>query len=893
MARELILKLGEMITDRPEIMLGGHLTENDPEYKGLSEVVTDEQAEIALAMGRRKPTTVAKLAKKMGKSEAYIQEQFDAMSKLGLLEYDWETPDRHKQWFVPHFIVGCGEYMALHQCIEEEFKPYDESGRVELFERSTFLPLTKIIHMIPPGGAGIGMHVVPVQTAVPMQTATPDAESIIKLLDRYDGVYAVAPCICRMTQARHDEATGEIEEEVCLAMGDAAKYVIETGLGHAIDRREVEATLKRCEDNGYVHQINLVDGDEKISFICNCHIGTCMALRTSQLFNTPNLSASAYRAHVDPEKCVACGKCAEICPAGAAKLGQKLCTKSGPVVYPKARTGNDHMKWTEADWNKNYRDDNQKVCHESGTSPCKAACPAHIAVQGYINLAAQGRYDEALKLIKQDNPFPAICGSICNRRCEDACMRGSIGEPVAIDEIKKFIAEQELSEKNRYIPQVRYRKGSAEPNHEKIAIIGAGPAGMSCAYFLASWGYDNITVFDKNKAPGGMLTYGIPSFRLDKKVVSAEIDVLKKMGVKFKCGVEVGRDITIDQLRKQGYMGFYVAVGAQKSAKLGISGEELTGVLGGIDFLREVNLGNELKLGKKVAVIGGGNVAMDVARTAVRMGADVTVVYRRKEENMPADPEEVAEAKAEGVKFVFENKPVEILGKDGKVSGLRTDKGEYKCSNVIAAIGQQIDWGELDTGAMEKGEKGQAAIVDARSFQTAQPDIFVGGDCFTGPKFAIDAIAAGREGAESLHRFVHRGHSLTLSRDYHEYFELDKNGVVLGIESFDAPERATVKHDAKKAKTMKNDRVTLTEEEVKKEASRCLGCGISVVDRDKCIGCGLCTTKCMFDAIRLMRDNPECTRMINIDEQMKAIIPYIAKKGTKIAIKSIKEKLGI
>ncbi len=885
--RQLICKLGAMITDRMEVKLGlEDISETSPEYTGLDPIVSDEMAEIALAMGQRKPTTAAKLAKKMRKDEAYIQDMLTKMTGIGLLEFETNKKTGQREWFVPHFVIGCGEWTALHELLESP----ETSSRIHMFDQMTFLPLKTISAMVPPGGSGVGMHALPVEKAIPSHSESIPIEHISYWLDEAEGKFAILPCVCRGTARTFGEGTGEIEDECCITLGDMADFAVETNLGHYATRQEIEELLIRCEENGYVHQINRIDGSYKVNCICNCSLGTCRAIRTSQYFNTQNMSASAFRAHVDPEKCVACGKCADVCPAGAAKLGQKLCTKSGPVSYPKAELASENH-WGEKKWNPNYRDDNSVSCHDSGTAPCKAACPAHIAVQGYIKMAAEGRYLDALKLIKQDNPFPAICGSICNRRCEDACTRGTVGNPVAIDEIKKFIASKELDEKTRYIPPKKYHKGSTEPYTEKIAIIGAGPAGMSCAYFLAEMGYGNVTVFDRNPAPGGMLMYGIPSFRLEKKVVEAEIDVLKKMGVSFRCGVEVGKDISIAQLRDEGYKGFYLAIGAQNSSKLGIPGEELEGVMGGVDLLREVSLGNKVELGKKVAVIGGGNVAMDVARTAVRLGSDVTVVYRRRECDMPADPEEVAEAKAEGVKFVFEHRPEELIGKDGKLSAIKCDKGTVECDSLLAAIGQSIDWGELDVGALSKGKK-NAAEADPVTYQTAQKDIFVGGDVYTGPKFAIDAIAAGREGAISLHRYVHPGQSLTIARDLRRYTELNKDNIVLDSACFDAPDRQTVLHDKKKALSMSDDRLVFTEEMVKAEASRCLGCGVSVIDTNRCIGCGLCTTKCRFDAIRLERDAPECSKLLTIEDKMKGIIPYITRRAAKIAIKDIKNALG-
>ena len=438
----------------------------------------------------------------------------------------------------------------------------------------------------------------------------------------------------------------------------------------------------------------------------------------------------------------------------------------------------------------------------SGTSPCKTACPAHIPVQGYLKLAAQGRYEDALDLIREENPLPAVCGRICNKRCEAECTRGAVDEAVAIDEVKRFIADHDLNQETRRIPKMVNQTG--KPFTEKIAIIGSGPAGLSCAYYLAKRGYP-VTVFDRNPVPGGMLTLGIPNFRLEKDVLNAEIDIIRAMGVEFRCGVEVGKDVTIQQLREEGYKGFYLAIGAQKSAPIGIPGEDLEGVYGGVDFLREVNLGGKPKIGKRCAVVGAGNVAMDVCRTAVRLGAKETyIIYRRSQEEMPADPEEVQEAMEEGVQFRFLSNPVEIQGESGKVTALRTEimelgepdeKGRrkpvgtgkfatIKVDSVIGAIGQRVDWGSLDIGKLIITNKGTAE-ADSLTYQTAEPDIFVGGDDYTGPSFAINAIAAGKEAAISLHRFVHHGQTLTMGRDRRIYRALDKEHVQLDVASFD------------------------------------------------------------------------------------------------------------
>ena len=896
MAREILFDLGKMITDRLPYKFGvKRLTEEDPEYIILDRACSnDEIAEVMLKMGLRKPKTTAEIAKLTGKSEERIVELLTDAAMHGIVEYNWENPQHEKQWYVQLFVPGIAEMTNM---VLDQVEKYPELA--ESFNKMTFLPLEGKTHLMPPGGNGIGMHVIPVEKAINATNTSISIEHISHWLDKYEGSLSVGYCSCRNARRLYGEGSGEIQDDCCIGLGDFATYLVETGKGRPITKQEALEICQRAEDNGYVHQVTNIDGQDKIFGLCNCDLGVCFALRTSQYFNTPNMSASSFRAHVNKDNCVACGKCVEVCPAGAVKLGQKLCTKNGEVQYPKQELPG--LKWGKDKWNPNYVVDNRKNCHESGTAPCKTACPAHIAIQGYIKLAKEGRYLDALKLIKQDNPFPSVCGYVCNRRCEDACTRGALDKALAIDEIKKFIAEQDLKSEERYIPERLYRRPIDKPYEQKVAIIGAGPAGLSCAYYLARMGYENVTVFDRNPQPGGMLVMGIPSYRLDRAALKGEIDVLEKMGVHFQMNTEVGKDVTIEELRAQGYKGFYVAIGAQKSSKLNIPGEELQGVFGGVDFLREVNLGNKPEVGKKCAVIGGGNVAMDVCRTAVRLGAETYVVYRRGEDEMPADKEEVAEAKEEGVKFCFLNAPVELLGTDGKVCGLKVElmelgepdeKGRRKpvgtgkfetieVDSVIAAVGQAIDWGTLDVGALVTGKKGNA-VADAVTYQTAQSDIFVGGDVYTGPKFAIDAIAAGREGAESLHRFVNDGQSLTVGRNLREFYELNKDELVFGIDCFDRPARQPILHDVKKARSFEHDRLTFTEEQVKAEASRCLGCGVSVVDPNRCIGCGLCTTRCMFDAIHLERDVPEASNMIRCEDKVAPLLKNVAKKSINI-----------
>ncbi len=890
--RDLIIKLGQKITDR----IGHKVTVDDPEYWGLAGIVTDEMAEVALKMKVRKPVTFEQLMKLTGKNKEELEPIVERMAIVGLVEYNWENERREKQYVLPPFVPGSAEFTNMN---EKQLEEHPELG--QFFNNMTRLPLEKVTPMVPPGGAGIGMHVIPVEKAISMENKTAAVEHISHWLKKYNGKYAASPCSCRMSRKTYDEGCADDPGDWCIAVGDMADYVVETQKGgRYITYDEVMDILKRAEDNGFVHQITNIDGKDKIFAICNCNVNVCYALRTSQLFNTPNMSRSAYVARVTTEDCVACGKCVEYCPVGAVKLGQKLCTKDGTVTYPKHELP-DATSWGPEKWDEDYRDNNRINCYDTGTAPCKTACPAHIAVQGYLKKAAQGKYTEALALIKKDNPFPAICGHICNRRCEDACTRGTIDQAVAIDEVKKFIAEQDLKAETRYVPEI-IPPTTGRLFDEKVAIIGAGPAGLSCAYYLALKGY-KPTVFEKNEKPGGMLVYGIPSFKLEKDIVDAEIDIIRELGVDIRCGVEIGKDITLDELRGQGYKAFYVAIGCQGGRMAGIPGEDADGVMTAVDFLRTVGQDETYEVEGRTVVVGGGNVAIDVARTSGRCGAsEVTMYCLESREIMPASVEEVEEAEAEGVQIHCGWGPKEILKENGKVTGIVFKKcisvfdGEGRfapmynedetvtvpCERVFLSIGQSIQWGSLLDGSKVEFGRGNGPVADRLTYQTKEPDIFVGGDVYTGPKFAIDAIAAGREGAISIHRYVQPRSSLTIGRNRREFIELDKEN--LKVEQYDNSSRQIPGTDETidRHKSFRDAKQTFTEEQVKIETARCLGCGASVVDENKCIGCGLCTTKCEFDAIHLYRERPECSNMWKTEDKMKAILPYAAKRAIKI-----------
>ncbi|SCX96905.1 MULTISPECIES: FAD-dependent oxidoreductase [Pseudobutyrivibrio] len=898
-----ILKLGKVITDRAKIKLGlQKVTKYDPEYWAVANLApTKEIAELALSMGGiRKPKTFSQLLAITGLDEKTLNERLEQASYTGLLEWNYENEAHEKQWVLPMFVPGSAEFSNMNQ---DFLKEHPEMGR--FFERMSRLPLEGLTHMVPPGGAGIGMHVIPVEEAISMEQEAIGLEKISYWLDKYEGKYAKSPCSCRLSRKTYNEGCADDPEGWCIAVGDMADYVVETNKGgEYITKEEALAIFKQAEDNGFVHQITNIDGENKIFAICNCNVNVCYALRTSQLFNTPNMSRSAYVAHVTAEDCVACGKCVENCPAGAVKLGQKLCKADGSeVTYPKQVLPTE-KKWSTDEWNDDYRDTNRINCYDTGTAPCKTACPAHIAIQGYLRMAAQGRYKEALALIKQDNPLPAICGRVCNRRCEAACTRGTVDEAIAIDEVKRFLAEMDLKAETRYIPKkiVPSQKGEFT---EKVAIIGAGPAGLSCAYYLALKGY-KPTIFEKSKYPGGMLRYGIPSFVLENNVIDAEIDIIKELGVDIKCGVEVGKDISLDELRSQGYKAFYVAIGCQGGNKPGVPGDDAIGTATAVDFLHEVSENEAYDIKGDLVVIGGGNVAIDVARSARRVGNEkVSMFCLETRDIMPASPEEIEIVEAEGVELNCGWGPKEVLVDEaGAVKGIvlkkctrvKDETGRFapeydendtitvECKHVIFSVGQRSVYGDLFKGSKVVIDRGPKA--DALTYQTDEPDIFVGGDMYTGPKFAIDAIAAGREGAISIHRFVQPNSSLTIGRNRRDFIELDKDD--LHIDDYDHSPRqipGVSKTTVDGELSFRDKTVEFTEEQIKVETARCLKCGASVVDENKCIGCGVCTTKCEFDAIKLYREHPECSKMTPSEDKLKYVLPYGFKQRVKVAFK--------
>lgn len=495
------------------------------------------------------------------------------------------------------------------------------------------------------------------------------------------------------------------------------------------------------------------------------------------------------------------------------------------------------------------------------TSSCKVGCPAHINIQAYVSLAAKGRYQDALQLIKKASPFPSICGRVCPHPCEASCKRDQIDKPVAIHSIERFIADLDLNAEKRYAPEIKEKRA------EKVAIVGSGPAGLSCAYYLAQEGY-RVTIFEKAPVLGGMLATGIPAYRLPREIVEAEIQLICNMGVTMKTGIEVGKDTTIARLRMEGFNAFFVAIGAQECRRLNVEGEDLKGVYSGLDYLRQVNLGKPATLGKDVAVIGGGNVAMDAVRSARRLGSgNAFILYRRSIEEMPSRPEEIQACQEEGIPINVLTQPVRFISENGRVKAIQCIKtrlaepdesgrrspvpipgSEFtmKVDAVINALGQETDWSCLTPECACTLTGWGTMRVDPLTLQSEDPDIFAGGDATRGPKSVIEAIADGRQAALSIDRYL-KGQNLRLGRgtELKAIAEPRK-------EKYDPAIRAQMPclEPQARLKSFNEVELGLTDEAAVQEARRCITCG------------SCCVQACPYD---IMQFNQDMTKAVKCD----------------------------
>jgi NADH-quinone oxidoreductase subunit F len=480
------------------------------------------------------------------------------------------------------------------------------------------------------------------------------------------------------------------------------------------------------------------------------------------------------------------------------------------------------------------------VCQALFRAPCQHTCPVELDIPGYVSLIKEGKFVEAYRLIKQRNPLPAVCGRVCHHPCEFKCNRAQVDEPIAIKDLRRFVVDYAFDSGIEYVPRVKERK------EERVAIIGAGPAGLSAAWDLALEGY-RVTVFEALPVAGGMLAVAIPEYRLPKDILRKEIQEIEKLGVDIKLNTPVN---DVEALLKDGYKAVFIATGAHKGEKMGISGEDLGGVHDAIEFLREVNLGKKIRVGQRVVIIGGGNSAIDSARVALRKGAEeVHVFYRREKKDMPAIVEEIEAAEEEGIYFHFLTAPSRILGSGGKVTGLECirmglkefdrsgrktpypiEGSEYVVDTdmVIEAIGQRPDTSFIKGGGIQTG-RGGTVVADRRTLATGRKGVFAGGDAVTGPKTAIEAIAAGQRAACSIRRYL-QGQELSPLVERNGYEPIAYSSTPLSDE--ETREKARIKTPelplTDRKTSFKEVTSSYNPEEAREEASRCLRCDLEV-----------------------------------------------------------------
>lgn len=538
--------------------------------------------------------------------------------------------------------------------------------------------------------------------------------------------------------------------------------------------------------------------------------------------------------YIDLSKCTGCGECADVCPVDLLDGYNEGLAMKRATYKPYAQAVPGAFAIEKGD-----------------TAPCRLACPANLNVQGYVQMVKEGKYRQALEIIMEDLPLPGVLGRVCPHECEDACRRCEVDYPVAIRNLKRLAADM--------VDPREIEIECAPKRDEKVAIIGSGPAGLSAAYQLARQGF-GATIFEALEKPGGMLRVGIPDHRLPPEVLDKDIEVITNLGVEIKTNTRLGKDITIDGLLADGYSAVYLAMGAHQGTRLNMPNEEADGVRQGVDFLRELNLTGKTAVGKKVAVIGGGNVAIDVSRSAVRMGADVTIVYRRTRAEMPAWEEEIVEAEKEGVTLQYLKSPKEVLVDNGKVAGLRcismelsepdesgrrrpvpVDGSEHdlEFDQIVLAIGQRPDTGCLNTDGTINLERWGGINVDPVTYQTGRAGVFAGGDVQTGPDIAIGAIAAGKEAAISISRYIN-GEDVAAGRQKRQ----PDNPDYRPVPSVEKRARAAMPElpEEKRQGNFAEVELGFSEEAGRAEAGRCINCGY-------CCECYQCVATCQAGAI--------------------------------------------
>jgi NADPH-dependent glutamate synthase beta subunit-like oxidoreductase len=773
---------------------------------------TPEEAEAALILGPA-PRSLSELVQSSGRDREALHTILEQMADKALVYKQTKTKDGVTEEMYRLFPTAVGLWETSfakgeRNPTQEKLGHYWQQYYVEGWGEEM------VSQGIP------FLRVIPVATSIAPDREIYSYEKASELLKKWEYI-CVLHCPCRMSAALDGKGCGK-PTETCFHFGNLAKFFVEKGFAREVTQQEALEILDMTDKAGLIHSV--VNAKEMGVSMCSCCTCCCTQYRAVEEFGRPMaVEKSRFAAEVDVDKCLACRRCEQRCMPSAFSL--KEVKKEGD--------GDRHMP------------------------PCEEACPAGINVPGYVALIGAGRELEAYNLILKNNPFPAVCGRVCTHPCELQCTRNKVDKSVAIRHLKRYITDTVFE---NYTPEA---VKALPKNGKSVGIIGAGPSGLSCGYYLSLLGYD-VDVYESQPIAGGVLAYGIPEYRIPRAVLEKEIKMIEKAGVKIHLNTEIGKDVHFDQLRKK-HNALYIAIGTQSSKMAGIPGEDLSGVHNGLDFLRAVSLGNAPEVGKKVVVIGGGNVAVDTALTALRKGAQkVSIVCLEQRNEMPAFEEDILEALEDGIELINGFGPRRFLGSNGKVSAVEfmrctrvfdengafvpiydpADSCTLESDTVIVSIGQAPD-----LSFAEGLSTGGRLAADPITHMTSMEGVFAGGDLVRGSNVAIAAIADGKNTARSIDIYLGGKGELNTG------IEVDIPEPDLTVLPY-LGDRYPLERLDKSIRVCSFDEVVqgYSRENAIGEAKRCLRCDKRLrefVDQQKCMGCGLCVAPCPGEAISL------------------------------------------
>ncbi len=894
MLRKKIIRLAKLFNGK--LSRYYQINGRSPEYQILANLLTDKQADVVLAAGLRKVRTVSALSRRSGYVTEDIVRISGELAQLGFFS-SW-VEDGVRKYYADAFVPA-----TMMNVLTNEVTVANHPEVAELFDRY----IARMDDMFPANRAvGTGMvRVIPAAASISDKNSSDSGEdgsnSEESVVSDYDKLsyyldnaskLCVSSCACAVARRVECEGDGTIENGLCLHLDRQAEYYIETGRGREITRNEALRLLRRTDSIGLIHTLVNTYAKGKALTICTSSYSTCLGLRGAIDKGTFVSVASNFIAE-RKDGCVACGKCMSSCPTNAIRMSSRFSLIDVQSILSPMRKNERNDEGVD------YRERFEE-CDRSGTAPCMAYCRLGMPVQAFLNLTEAGEYEKAYELMLENNPFPTITSLLCVCESESHCARGRIDEAVAIKDVERFLSAK--CSADHPIPSTINSAGTVYD--DKIAIVGSGAAGMSCAYFLAKMGYRPV-IFEKDNIPGGALSKYVPIYRIDKSIVEQEFDKLEKMGVEIRCGINVGVDITAEELKKAGFGAFMLAIGMQDGKFADASGNDAEGIYSGMEYLRMLNR-NEIEIHKgDVVVVGDGIVAFSLARSIARKGGnDVFLFTKCSRDEIDMELEELLNAETEGVEVNNEWVISEVLGTAGRVSAAvfkkvirkkgygneslpeydENDIRTVECSTLIYAVNQVIDWCGLDKQfGIEIDPKKNLPVIDFRTFETSVPGVFAGGDMAEGDFGVADSIKEGRICAESIHRYLRKGQNLKIARRKGKYVPINRDSINYQSVDYSPVQRVHAEYDKRyvNRRSFFFGKVVYSDDQAKAEASRCLDCSKISYDADRCIGCGQCSAKCPTSSFGMAKRSRKDVFSDGYESNMSSLIVsrVVSSKG--------------